>query len=126
MNPLKIKDKQGPEAKIQDRLVKKLRGMEWFVKETHGNLYQSGLPDLLTGHIKYGSRWIEVKNPYDFSFTPAQQQDFPKMKAVGIGIWILFGDEDAEILKLWKPANWWDVYYNWTHNLPVQYTFPKV
>lgn len=121
MNPLKIKDRKGPEAKIQDDIVKKLRGMEWFVKETHGNMFQSGLPDLFTANIKYGSRWIEVKNPYSFSFTPAQIQDFPKMKSAGVGIWILFGAEDEEILKLWKPANWYDVYYNHVHGLPVQY-----
>lgn len=119
MDPLKLKDRTGPEAKIQGDIVNRLRTMEWFVKETHGNMFQSGLPDLFAAHIKYGSRWIEVKNPLSFSFTPAQTIDFPKMSAAGVGIWILFSHSDHEMMKLFKPANWYSVYYNKVHGLQI-------
>ncbi len=103
----------GPEAIIRDRIIKKLEGLGWFVKITHGNMYQSGFPDLFCSHRERGIRLIEVKNPVSFSFTPAQQQDFPKFKASGVGIWILFDSTDEEIAKLAKPANWEEIMTRW-------------
>jgi hypothetical protein len=96
---------KGPEAKIQIDIVKYLRQREWFVKETHGNAFQSGFPDLFATHSKYFARWIEVKNPVSFSFTQAQYVDYPKFCANGSPIWILTAATDAEYAKLFKPAN---------------------
>ena len=105
MKPKKIKTKRGPEKIIQIAIVKKLRLLGWFVKETHGNLYQSGFPDIYATHKEYGSRWIEVKNPKRYKFTPAQLRDFPLFTANGADIWVLGGAN--EIGKLFKPANWY-------------------
>lgn len=82
----------------------------------HGNAFQYGVPDILIGHIKHGQRFVEVKNPVKFSFTPAQITEFPLMHAHGIGIWILFSDDDSEIMKLFKPANWFEIYLQWVTN----------
>lgn len=103
MNPLV--PRQNNERKIQDAFVLKLRSLEWFVKETHGNKYQSGLPDLYATHSLFGARWIEMKYGYEFSFTPAQIKDFPKFAANGSPIWIISEATDPEYEKLFKPAN---------------------
>ncbi len=107
MNPPKISGKKGPEAIIQAKIITFLRDRGWFVKETHGNLFQSGFPDLYATHSQYGIRWVECKNPDAYCFTPAQLENFPKFTANGTGIWILTDATQAEYEKLWKPANWW-------------------
>jgi len=102
----KLRKDRGPEAVIQDAIINKLKCLDWFVKNTHGNMYQSGFPDLYACHRTYGARWIEVKNPLKYSFTDAQLRDFPMFSAKGIGIWILTADTDHEIKKLHGPPNW--------------------
>lgn len=106
MNPVKIKPRTGPEAIIQEAIIKQLRYREWFVKVTHGNMFQAGFPDLYAAHALYGARWIEVKNPLAYSFTHQQMVDFPKFSAAGVGIWILVSDSDLEYRKLFNPPNW--------------------
>jgi hypothetical protein len=96
----------GPEAVIQRALVAFLEKRDWLVKVTHGSLFQSGLPDVFSAHKKFGQRWIEVKNPLRFSFTKAQLDFFPKLAAVGVGIWILTAANEYEYDKLFQPPNW--------------------
>jgi hypothetical protein len=104
-----INHRKGPEAIIQEAIVKKLRYLEWLIRETHGNMYQTGFPDIYAAHRKYGQRWIEVKDPKRKGdiFTPAQHEFFPQLHAAGVGVWILVGDSDSEIEKLFKAPNWW-------------------
>jgi hypothetical protein len=117
MNPFKPDVLTGPEAKIEERLIKTLRGHEWFVKKLHGNAFQSGLPDLFCAHAKYGSRLVEVKYKDNYSFTKAQQQDFPALMAHGVGIWILVDNSSEELLKLFKPPNWQEYYLRWLNGV---------
>ena len=98
--------KRGPERIIQDAIIAYLRIKGWHVMETHGNMYQSGFPDLFATHSKYGPRWVEVKNPGKYKFTPAQLEHFPKMSANGSRIWILIAASDIEYKKLFKQPNW--------------------
>lgn len=103
----KIKDTNlGPEAIIQRDLVKFLEKRGWFVIETHGNMYQNGLPDLYCTHADHKQRWVEVKNPLSYCFTPAQLEKFPKISK-GAGIWILVEASEHEYRKLWQPPNWY-------------------
>lgn len=107
MKEWKPKPRQGPEAKIQANIILMLRGRGWFVKETHGNKFQWGFPDLWASHKRYGHRWIEVKNgdgAYDF--TPAQLESFPLFCNNGSGVWILKAATPEEYDKLFKPPNW--------------------
>src|SRR5438552_16572635 len=99
----------GPESILQEAIIDKLKLLDWYVLSTHGNIYQMGFPDIYATHVSYGIRWIEVKNPVAYSFTPAQLIEFPKLSANGTGIWILISDSDEEIKKLFQPPNW--VYY---------------
>ena len=119
MHPFKPKKHgdAGPEAIIQEAIIAKLKRHDWFVKVMVGNIFQHGIPDLYVAHRKYGQRWIEVKNPKAFSFTDRQQENFPLMDAAAVGIWILFSAEDTELMKLFKPCNWQEVYLNWVNNV---------
>lgn len=101
-----INHKEGPEAKIQREIINFLILRQWFVKETHGNMFQSGFPDLFCTHTKYGQRWVEVKNLAHYVFTPAQIEDFPKFCAFGSGVWIMTAANESEYSKLFRPYNW--------------------
>jgi len=100
--------KKGPEAKIQEDIIKYLRMKTWLVISMHGNMYQRGLPDLWASHYLYGARWIEIKLPnmVGSKFTPAQMEYFPKICANGSGVWIMTADTDDEYEKLFKSSNW--------------------
>ncbi len=112
MDKFKSRQVKGPEAQIQAAIIKKLTLLGWFVKATHGNMYQSGFPDLFICHTRYGQRWVEVKNPDRYDFTPAQAEFFPKFSANGSPIWILTSDSDTEINKLFQQENWYR-YLKW-------------
>ena len=83
-----------------------LKVRDWYARETHGNMYQSGFPDIFACHRRYGIRWIEVKMPTGYSFTPAQLDVFPEFAAKGVGIWILTADTETQYRLLFKPSNW--------------------
>lgn len=92
------------EAKIQDAIIDKLKINDWYVKSTHGNIYQFGFPDLFCAHKKYGMRWAEVKNPAGYKFTPAQRENFLLMAAAGVGIWVLTSEDQVPDI-FFKPPN---------------------
>ena len=101
----KIREKRGPEAKIQDAITLMLESKGWFVFPTHGNLYQQGFPDLYCGHPTHKQRWVEVKNLLSYKFTNAQLERFPMISKFS-GIWILTGATEREYSKLFAPPNW--------------------
>lgn len=102
-----INHTRGPERIIQDALIDFLRIRQWIVKETHGNMYQHGFPDLYIAKRNFGTRWVEVKNPEKYEFTAAQLEFFPMLTGAGVGIWILTAVTEVEYAKLMQPANWW-------------------
>jgi len=108
MKSMKTTKRKKPERIIQNNIIRFLRGKGWFVKETHGNMYQSGFPDLFACHSTYGQRWIEVKLPEmkGSKYTAAQLQDFPKFCANGSGVWVMTGISEQEYNKLFKKCNW--------------------
>jgi len=87
-------------------MIRFLKARDWGVKETSGNIYQSGFPDLYAYHANYGTRWIEMKMPTGYKFTPAQLQTFPEWSSKNVGIWVLTSATESEYKKLFKPANW--------------------
>lgn len=110
MEPKALRHKKGPEAEIQRAFKLFLLERDWFVKDTHGNMYQSGFPDLYADHPKYGARWVEMKNPSAYCFTPAQIATFPK---INLGVWIIVAATDYEYNKLFQPPNWWSYLDLW-------------
>lgn len=108
MRPIALKNtKLGPEAKIQAALIRRLMGDGWFCKETHGNEFQSGFPDVFACHLSYGSRWIEVKQPTGFKIKDSQHETFHEFSKRNIGVWILTADTQWEVNKLLAPDNWY-------------------
>ena len=98
---------KGPEAKIQQAIIKFLRERGWFCKVIHGSTFQHGLPDLFIAKRRYGSRWVEIKNPIKYKFTPSQWETFPRLIAEGVGIWILTAATEEEYAKLFEKPNLW-------------------
>lgn len=106
MKPFKPRTRNRPEQKIQNAIVKLMQDRGWMAKNTHGNAYQSGFPDLYCHHPIHGYRWVEVKNPNKFHLTKDQKHWFPIFTKHGAGIWILVAASDYEYNKLFKPPNW--------------------
>ena len=108
MNQFQHQKRKNPEKLIQIAIENRLKIEGWYVMRTHGNMYQSGFPDIFACHSTYGQRWIEVKLPEmkGSKFTGAQLECFPKICANGSGVWVLTGDTDLEFLKLKRPPNW--------------------
>jgi len=111
--PPRFKESTGPEAKIQHALINLLKVKDWFVLSTHGNAFQVGLPDLFICHRRYGHRWIDVKNPSGYKFTPAQLDIWPLLCAHGSGVWILTAATEHEYEKLFQPCNWYTFTLAW-------------
>lgn len=111
MEPLKTRNygNNGPEAKIQAKIVEMLRRKGWFVKRMACNAYQFGVPDLFACHKRFGHRWIEVKLPNmkGSKYTKAQLEDFPKLSNNGSGVWVLTAATQREYEKLKSPPNWY-------------------
>jgi len=102
----KITTRRGPEAKIQNDIIKMLRAHDWFVRPTHGCAYQAGFPDLFAAKRRYGPRWIEVKNKTGYRFTDAQMRTFPLFTKNNVGVWVLNEATPESYAKLTKPPNW--------------------
>jgi len=102
----KIKQTKKPESILQDKIVAMLKTHDWYARETHGNMYQSGFPDIFACHARYGIRWIEVKMSTGYKFTPAQLDVFPHFAAKGVGIWILTAATEVQYKLLFGPSNW--------------------
>ena len=94
------KPAHGPEWYIQRDVIRFLTARGWNVEHTHGNLYQTGFPDLYVAHKKWGTRWIDCKQPKRYSFTRDQKRKWPVWEAYGIGIWILTAATQEEYDKL--------------------------
>lgn len=99
-----------PEDAVRRAIIKYLEMRNWYVMITVGGAFQSGLPDLLCTHTKYGVRMIEVKLPEmkGSCFTKAQLAKFPKLYDHGAPLYILTAGDDTEYAKLFKPSNLYD------------------
>lgn len=106
MEPIKPKTHE-LEASIQLKIIKMLEDKDWYVFVTHGNNFQSGFPDLYAIHERYGTRWIEVKQPVGYVFTRAQKKNFHKFSEKGVGIWVLTAATEDEYQRLFDAPNWY-------------------
>jgi VRR-NUC domain len=99
------KPKQQPELEksIQKRITKALAKENWWSKWTHGNKFQSGVPDMYAFHPVYKARWIEVKKPKGSRLEDTQLEVFAAWEERRIGVWVL---TDEDIPKLLEPPNW--------------------
>ncbi len=114
MEPKETRAQRGPESPIKAAIKAYMELRGWYVIVTHGNMYQSGLPDLYCIHQSYRDRWVEVKYKGKYEFTPAQLKTFPEFAQRGIGIWVLAMHDHKnadellmEYRKLWEPPNFY-------------------
>jgi hypothetical protein len=103
---VKLKKQKKPESILQEKIMNIFKLHDWYVRNTHGNIYQSGFPDFYACHTRYGTRWIEVKIANHYSFTPAQMDVFPEFSAKGVGIWILTAATETQYNLIFGPPNW--------------------
>lgn len=109
MEPL-AKSKVRDEAKVQREIIDHLTLRGWYVQSTHGNAYQSGLPDLFCCHQSYGARWVEVKKKEKYAFTESQLTVFTKFASKNIGVWVM--TDPLQYNCLFSPANWYTYLLN--------------
>jgi len=100
-----------PEAKIQKEIRAFLELRGWYVRVLHGNIFQTGMPDLFICRRSLGWRFVEVKQPVKYIFTESQCDSFPKFAANDVGIWILTAAIEQQYNLLFKPANWWAAFH---------------
>jgi hypothetical protein len=110
--------KHGPEWHIRQALIGFLEARGWLVEHTHGNLYQTGFPDLYCHHPRWGYRWIDCKQSTKHTFTKAQRHKWPLWEKKGVGIWILTAATQEEYDKLFGPPNWRHYWKNSWGELP--------
>ena len=94
------------ESQIQSELIEFLRARKWYVTRMISGSYENGIPDLYCFHKQWQHRWIEVKQPKNYSFTQRQKQKFPAWEKAGIGIWILNAATQEQYDLLFGPPNW--------------------
>jgi len=95
-----------PEYGILRNLVKFLKDRGWLVQRMSADAFLNGFPDLFCAHKKWGTRWIEVKQPEGYTLTQAQRRKWALWDELGIGIWILTAATQEEYNKLYKLPNW--------------------
>lgn len=93
---------------LEEQIVSKLRPFMhergWLTEKTVGSLYSSGWPDLYCWHRTWKQRWVEVKRPGG-RLEPTQIKRFKRWERTGLGVWILTGIDDYQLL--FKDPNWW-------------------
>jgi hypothetical protein len=99
----KKRQRLNPETKATKGLKDLMVAHGWSFVKIHGNKYQMGLPDVYAYHIRHGYRWIEVKIAPNF-LEHTQVVRFKDMSRQGIGVWILRGREDYDLL--FRPPNY--------------------
>ena len=98
--------KHGPEWFIRRDIKTMLESRGWLVEIMVGSAFQTGIPDLYCFNRKWGERWIDAKNPKQYTFTRAQRFKWPLWTRAGIGIWIMVAATQEEYDKLFQPPNW--------------------
>jgi hypothetical protein len=91
------------EAKIQREIIRELHKNDWYAKSTHGNAFQSGIPDVYCCHRVYGPRWVEVKRPKLGHLEDSQYEVFSEWEQRNVGVWLL---KEPDLSPLFKPPNW--------------------
>ena len=102
-----IKKKPIKENLVYDQVKRKLEAMGWLVEKTHGSMYQIGWPDLFILHPEHGSRWVELKRPRTGRLKPSQEKKFRLWSRYGVGVWIMTGPKDYEVLFQHPNWHWW-------------------
>ena len=94
------------EAKIQRKVVEFLAVRAWHVERMSANCWETGIPYLYCHSTRFGVRWVEVKKPSGFEFTPIQRRKWPELEQAGVGIWVLTAATVEQYGLLYRQPNW--------------------
>lgn len=112
------------ESAISRDLKRRLIALGWHVEVLSCNAYQKGIPDFYCFKMdtdEHGQdyceihRWVDVKRPKGGTLTPDQCRKWPVWESIGLGVWILTGDEPDPEAVLFDPPNfrdWWKPRYD--------------
>lgn len=100
-----VRVQKNMETKLWITLKAAMRADGWYVKKMHGSKFQSGLPDVLAGHIKHGTVFIELKIPPN-TLSLRQQAEFRRMAQGGIRVYLIKSIEDYRSGVLLRAPNW--------------------
>lgn len=99
-----------PEEIVRDKVRRGMKIKGWRCYIFHGNQFQKGWPD--SEFIKYEPphlrRLVDFKRPEKSKgvLTPAQQEEWPILHYLNVGIWILNGWSELQYRRLFEPPNW--------------------
>ena len=96
-----------PEKEGAQRCVKEMRKHGWKCHRLNvsaGEFSTTGFPDYYCTHLKFGSRWIEFKQP-NGRLEPSQVERFRDFAEHGIGVWVMHDENDYQLL--FEKPNWW-------------------
>ena len=113
------------ESAIQRRVKAVLANHGWHVEVLSCNAFQKGIPDLYAFKLTTHSapyidgvassnwacehhRWIDVKRPKGGTLTKSQVQKWSLWESIGLGVWILTGQESNPEDVLFGEPNWRD------------------
>ncbi len=112
------------ESAIQREVKAELIGLGWHVETLSCNAYQKGIPDLYCfkkvtdwhgmSHTQHEvHRWVDIKRPKGGTLTKHQCQKWTLWESIGLGVWILTGTGQEEIL-FGEPnfRDWWKPRYD--------------
>lgn len=97
----------GPEAVGARHLRLYMMKEGWHIEKLHGGKYQSGFPDLLCLHPRYGIRWIETKAPGG-KLSSRQIEKFHKFKKYGQQIYVL--EDETHYSRIFEEVGNWERY----------------
>ena len=102
------------EGTLQKALRNEMHKLGWLTAKTHGSMLQRGWPDLYIAHAEtrlgpdggYGrDGWIETKSLRKYHYLEKSQIAlFTKWSRFGVGIWVLRGPDEYDLL--FEEANW--------------------
>lgn len=92
-------------TKTRGKVVEYLKARGWHVEPMSANAWQTGLPYLYCHDKKWGTRWVDVKNPDEYELTAIQKRKWPKLAQAGICIWILTAGTQEQYDLLFGPPN---------------------
>jgi hypothetical protein len=107
------------ESAISRDVKKELQSLGWHVEVITCNAFMRGIPDFYcyqcvsTAPDGELHRWVDIKRPKGGTLTKYQAQKWPLWESIGLGVWILTGTGQENILH--GPPNfrdWWKPRYD--------------
>ena len=104
------------ESAISRDVKEELQSLGWHVEVITCNAFMRGIPDFYCFKVIGGEeyhRWVDIKRPKGGTLTKYQARKWPLFESIDLGVWILTGTGQEEVL--FGPPNfrdWWRPRYD--------------